>query len=127
VWNYVAAQLHEKGDGSCTSNVCSCGVALQRSIAKKATLRCSICFAALQCNRAKEGDGSNATVAFFFFFVLQEKKGDGSIAAIAFFFFMLWSYVAAQLHEKGNDNCRRLLLRIWILANFYYSSLTCDD
>jgi hypothetical protein len=54
VWSYVATQLHEKGDGSCTSNVCSCGVALQRSIAKKATLRCNICFAALQCSKAKE-------------------------------------------------------------------------
>jgi hypothetical protein len=25
--------------------------------------------------------------------------------AVAFFFWLLWSYVAAQLHEEGNSNC----------------------
>ncbi len=38
----VAAQLHKQ-----RLFVCSCGAVLQRSIAKKATLRCSACFAAL--------------------------------------------------------------------------------
>jgi len=55
---YSAAQLHEEGDNSCTSNVCSCGAALQRNIAKKATLCCSVYFVALQRSGAKEGDGN---------------------------------------------------------------------
>ncbi len=58
---------------SSTSSVCFYGAALHRSIAKKATLRCSACFA-----RKK-----------------KEEEGDGSIATIAFFFFLMWSCATA--------------------------------
>jgi hypothetical protein len=65
--------------------------ALQRSIAKKATLRCKACFVALQRSGAKEGDDNNAAVAFFFFFFVQHKKSQRRrrrqrcYAAVAFF------------------------------------------
>ncbi len=127
---------------SSISSVCSCGAALQGSIAKKATLRCSACFVALQRSGAKKGNGSNVTVAFFFFFFVQRKKSQRRrrrqhscrrlllplvllrcnaaeednnnyrrlLLTTVAFFFLLWSSITAQLHEKGDGSCRRLLL-----------------
>jgi hypothetical protein len=57
-----------------------CGAALQRSIAKKATLRCSACFVVLQRSGAKKGNGSVAAVAFFFFFFFMQRKKSPRLA-----------------------------------------------